>query len=98
MRSLAIALAVLAMPAHAELVLKTENVTFTLLTQKCTHKKVLALLNDDWVKKMKQGHVLYEGRSLQMCWTNSRAGHVVIIDEDGDGVEIPLSRFKEKGA
>jgi hypothetical protein len=95
MRYLAVVLALAASPALANLSLKGDQFDMQLLRQKCTAPKVLALLTDEWKPKFMQGRLVYEGRPLQMCWAISRPGFVVIVDEDGDAAEIPLSAFKE---
>lgn len=56
---------------------------------------MLALLKDEWVPRFRQGELIYQGKPLQMCWTVSRPGHVVIVDEDGDAAEVPQGVFKE---
>ncbi len=95
MRSIVLVLALAALPAQATLVLQTDNMLIRLENQPCTHAKVVALVKDEWVPRLKQGHVEMQGRQLQMCWTESREGFVIVIDEDGDSAEIPRAVFKQ---
>ena len=95
MRKLAVVLAFVASHAHADLSFKAEGIEMRLLDKACTHPKVLALLLDEWAPKFRQGYFLYHGRPLQMCWIESRPGHIAIVDEDGDTTELPKSALKE---
>ncbi len=95
MNKLIVLLALVASQAHADLAFKADGIEMRLMEQKCTHAKVLALLKDEWVPRFRQGRLSYRGRDLQMCWTESRPGHIVILDEEGDAAEVPRSVFKE---
>lgn len=81
--------------AHADVFFRGEGIEMRLMDKPCTHPKVLALLRDEWIPKFQQGRLNYQGRELQMCWTPTRAGHVAIVDEDGDAAEVPTSVFKK---
>ncbi len=95
MKYLAVVLALFFVPVHASgLILQTDNMLIRLENQPCTHLKVVALVKDEWVLRLKQGHVEMAERNLQMCWTKSREGFVIVIDEDGDSAEIPFVAFK----
>ena len=95
MRITAVVLALVASHAYADMSFKGEGFDMRLMEQKCTHPKVVALLQDEWVPRFRQGRLIYQGRNLQMCWTVSRPGHIVIVDEDGDAAELPQGAFKE---
>ena len=95
MRKLAVVLALVASHAYADMAFKAEGIEMRLKEGKCTHPKVLALLKDEWVPRFRQGELIYQGKPLQMCWTVSRPGQVVIVDEDGDAAEVPQGVFKE---
>ena len=95
MRITAVVLALVATQAYADMAFKAEGIEMRLKSQKCSHPKVLALLKDEWVDRFRQGELIYQGRRLQMCWTVSQPGQVVILDEDGDAAEVPMGVFKE---
>jgi len=95
MRITAVVLALVATQAYADMAFKAEGIEMRLKSQKCSHPKVLALLKEEWVPRFRQGELIYQGRPLQMCWTVSRPGHVVIVDEEGDAAEVPQAVFKE---
>lgn len=95
MRITAVVLALVATQAYADMAFKAEGIEMRLMDKACTHPKVLALLKDEWVPRFRQGRLVYQGRSLQMCWVESRPGHIAIVDEDGDAAEVPRSAFKE---
>jgi hypothetical protein len=95
MRITAVMLALVATQAYADMAFKAEGIEMRLKEGKCTHPKVLALLKDEWVPRFRQGELIYQGKPLQMCWTVSRPGHIVIVDEDGDAAEVPQGVFKE---
>ena len=95
MRITAVVLALVATQAYADMAFKAEGIEMRLKSQKCSHPKVLALLKDEWVPRFRQGELIYQGRPLQMCWTVSQPGQIVILDEDGDAAEVPMGVFKE---
>lgn len=95
MRKLAVVLALVASHAQADMSFKGEGIEMRLMDKFCSHPKVVALLKDEWVPRFRQGRLIYQGRVLQMCWTESRPGHIVVVDEDGDAAEVPRSVFKE---
>ena len=95
MRKLAVVLAFVASHAHADLSFKAEGIEMRLLDKACTHPKVVALLLDEWAPKFRQGQLVYQGRPLQMCWVETRPGHIAIVDEEGDAAEVPKSVFKK---
>lgn len=98
MRIIAVVLALVATQASAELSFKGDGIEMRLLDRACTHPKILALLKDEWKPRFQQGQLVYHGRPLQMCWAEIRPGQVVIVDEDGDGAEVPKSAFKKVNA
>lgn len=95
MRKFAVALALVASQANADMAFKGGGVEIRLMQEKCTHPKVLALLKEEWAPRFLQGRLKHRGRDLQLCWTASRPGHIVIVDEDGDAAEVPAGVFKE---
>lgn len=92
---IALVLALVVTQAQADLAFKGDGIDMRLLSQKCSHPKVLALLRADWVPRFRQVQLNYQGRDLQMCWMTRKPGTIVIVDEDGDAAEVPASAFKE---
>jgi hypothetical protein len=95
MRITAVMLALVTTQASADMSFKGDGFDMTLMEKKCTHPKVVALLQDEWVPRFRQGRLIYQGRNLQMCWTVSRPGFIAIVDEDGDAAEVPQGVFKQ---
>lgn len=95
MRKFAVVLALVASHAYADMSFRGEGIELRLLSDKCTSPKVLALLKEEWVPRFRQGKATFRGRVLEMCWTVSRPGQIVILDEDGDAAEVPQGVFKE---
>ena len=94
---LASVVALLATPASADLVFKSDNAHVRLGNKPCTGK-VASLLLNEWLPKFKDGYAVVGGKAVRLCWIEHPAGMVTIIDEDGDGGQLPLSAFKESGA
>lgn len=86
-----------ALPAHADLVFKTEG-AHVVLGQKACDGKVANLLLPEWRPKFRAGFAVINGRALRLCWVEEPQGVIVVIDEDGDGGTMPKSAFKEAGA
>lgn len=86
--------------AHAApkmLVAESPELTVRLFASECKSEKVLKRLEALHPPKnltFQAGNETYQGRELEACWTAVSADTVVVIDEEGDGGQLPIAVFK----
>ena len=69
-----------------------KNTIITLFDTPCENKAVLDQIKPEYHQQFQAGMVVWGEGKRELCWTISD-GDVVILDETGDGVELPILMF-----
>ncbi len=87
------AAAVMTGAVAGEMVWRSGRTVVRLQDKPCGHPKVQALVKDEFRDKLRHAEVAVQGRHLGACWLVAGEA-VVLIDEDGEGGEIPIRQFR----
>ena len=94
--ALVCAAALLALPAfaHHEDLVATEGADQVRLSEsECSSAKVLQQLKGSRLVRLKNATATVEGHTFKACWFE-HAGTALLLYEDGDEGEVPLSDFR----
>ena len=69
-----------------------ENTIITLFDTPCKNKAVLDQIKEEYHQQFQAGKVVWGEGKRNLCWTIHN-GMVVIVDDAGDGVDLPLLMF-----
>lgn len=94
MRILALALALLAGPALAELVLSAEGLTMRLQSSPCTDQAVLQHIDPKFHLDFRHASVTLNGRAEKACWIDE-GRTVVLYFSDGSGGQMLKRQFRD---
>lgn len=91
------ALILAAFPVQAKpprMVYQDSRMTVTLIHDACLNQKALSQIAPKHHGFFRAGIVIWEGKTIGMCWAFTQDGYVQIVDETGDSGVLPLSAFK----